>query len=139
MGANLSANELMSELVYPELSYQLMGALFRVHNKLGSSYQEKYYQRAIEQELLSCQIPFEREKEIKLIYGDKGIGKYFLDFVVDGKIALEVKAVPFLRREYLNQVLAYLDAVRLKLGIVVNFHTQRLTYKRLVNPHVKLL
>lgn len=126
-------------MVYPELSYQLMGALFRVHNKLGSSYQEKYYQRAIEQELINRHIPFEREKEIKLVYGDKGIGKYFLNFIVDRKIALEVKAVPFLRREYLNQVLAYLDAAKLKLGIVVNFHTQRLTYKRLVNPHVKLL
>ena len=77
-----------NKLIYPELSFKLMGALFKVQNKLGSSYQEKYYQRAIATELKEQNIPFIREKEIILGYGNEGIGKYRLDFVIDNKIAL---------------------------------------------------
>ncbi|MBI2598660.1 GxxExxY protein [Candidatus Curtissbacteria bacterium] len=73
-----------------------------------------------------------------MYYSDVPIGKYFLDFVIDGKIALELKAIPTLKEEYFNQVLAYLDSARLKLGIVANFRSERLYYKRLVNPRVKL-
>lgn len=132
------ANERMAKLIYPELSYKIMGVLFKVHRRLGSSYQEKYYQRAIELEFKNEQIHYDREFLVKLSYGDDSIGKYFLDFVIDGKIALEVKTVPFPRQEYINQVLAYLNAANLKLGIVANFRTNRLTFKRLVNPRVKL-
>lgn len=134
----MSESKKVSNLIYPDLSYKIMGVLFRVHRKLGNSYQEKYYQRAIEAEFEDEKISFKREVLVKLNYGDKDIGKYFLDFVVDGKIALEIKTVPFLRQEYLNQVLAYLNAANLKLGIVANFRTNRLTYRRLVNPRVKI-
>ncbi|OGI77540.1 hypothetical protein A3B85_02280 [Candidatus Nomurabacteria bacterium RIFCSPHIGHO2_02_FULL_37_13] len=126
------------KIIYKELSYKIMGVLFKIHRKLSNSYQEKYYQRAIEVELRQENIPYKREVLVKLAYGNENIGKYFLDFVIDSKIALEIKTVPFLRQEYLNQVLAYLDAANLKLGIVVNFRTNRLTYKRLVNPKVKI-
>lgn len=126
------------DIIYKDLSYKLMGILFRVHRKLGNSYQEKYYQRAIEADLKSENVPFEREVMVKLDYNGTGIGKYFLDFVVDGKIALEVKTVSFMKPDYFNQVLAYLESAKLKLGIVANFRSSRLSYKRLVNPRVKL-
>jgi len=113
-----------------------MGALFKVHNKLGPSYQEKYYQRAISAELQNQAIPFIREKEIILGYGNLGIGSYYLDFVIDNKIALEIKTVPFLKDEFVRQLLAYLVSANLKLGIIANFRTQKLTYKRIVNPKV---
>lgn len=128
----------MSKLVYPKLSYKLMGILFGIHRKLGNSYQEKYYQRAIEVALKKEKLPFEREFLINLKYEEEKIGKYYLDFVVDNKIALEVKTVPFLKSDYIKQVLAYLDASKLKLGIIANFRTERLTFKRLVNPRVKI-
>ena len=127
-----------NELIYPELSYKLMGVLFKVHRRLGNSYQEKYYQRAIEVELKKENIPYKREVLVKLDYGDESIGRYFLDFVIDDKIALEVKTVPILKQEFLNQVLAYLNVANFKLGIVANLRTNRLTYKRLVNPRVKI-
>ena len=127
-----------NQLIYPDLSYQVMGALFRVHRKLGNSYQEKYYQRAVEVELKKERIPFKREVMIRLDYADENIGRYFLDFVIDEKIALEIKATPSIKQEYLSQVLAYLNSANLKLGIVANFRTSRLTYKRLVNPKVKI-
>lgn len=139
----MKANERMgknklADLIYPDLSYQLMGILFRVHRKLGNSYQEKYYQRAVGIELKREKISYKREFLVKLEYGNENIGRYFLDFVIDERVALELKTVPFLRQQYLKQVLAYLDAANLKLGIVANFRTNRLTYKRLVNPRVKI-
>ena len=134
----IKANERTGKLIYPELSYQVMGVLFRVHRRLGNTYQEKYYQRAIEVELKKEKIPYKKEFLIRLNYADVKIGRYFLDFVIDEKIALEVKTTPALKQTYLKQVLAYLDAANLKLGIVANFRTNRLTYKRLVNPKVKI-
>ena len=130
--------KIVEDLVYPELSYRLIGLLFKIHNKLGPNYQEKYYQRAIESELKKQKISFEREKFVKLEYESESIGKYFIDFVVDGKIALEIKTDEFFRRKYLQQVLAYLAATNLKLAILVNFRSNRLYFKRIINPKVKL-
>lgn len=126
----------MAKLIYPKLSFKLMGILFKVHNKLGSTYQEKYYQRAIAKELESQKVPFEREKQIKLVYEKEKIGNYFLDFVIHGKIVLEVKAVPFIRKDWTNQLVAYLVSTDLPLGIIANFRTPKLTYKRIVNPNI---
>jgi len=81
-------------------------------------------------------IPFIKEKEIILGYGNEGIGRYRLDFVIDDKIALEIKTVPFLKDEFTKQLLAYLVSANLKLGIIANFRTQKLTYKRVINPKV---
>jgi len=131
-------SEQMSELIYPKLSYRLMGILFKVHRKLGSSYQEKYYQRAIALALDKAKIPYRREVKTDLSYNDQKIGKYYLDFVIEKKIALEIKTVPGIKDEYYKQLLAYLDAANLKLVIVANFRTKRLTYKRLINPRVKI-
>ena len=114
-----------------------MSVLFNVHNSLGRNFQEKYYQRAIEIEFRNLKIPFEREKVVKLEYKGEGIGRYFIDFVVDRKIALEVKAADFFRVDFVIQVLAYLDSANLKLGIVANFNSDRLLYKRVVNPNFK--
>lgn len=128
-----------NNLIYPELSYKLMGILFKVHNKLGSNYQEKYYGRAVEQELKIQGVRYEKEKMVKINYESENIGKYFIDFVIENKIALEIKASPFFKRKYLGQVLAYLAAANLKLAILVNFNSYRLFFKRIVNPKVKLL
>ena len=124
-------------IILPELSYKVMGVLFKVHNKLGPTYQEKYYQRAIAKELDTQSIHFKREKQIELTYEGDTIGKYFLDFVIDNKIILEIKAHPFIRKEWTNQVIAYLVSTDLPLGIIANFRTPKLTYKRIVNPNLK--
>src|SRR3989344_823121 len=126
----------MAKLIYPELSYKLMSVLFKVQNKLGPTYQEKYYQRAIAKELGSQKIPFEQEKQVRLTYENEKIGNYFLDFVIGSKIVLEVKAVPFIRKEWINQLVAYLVSTGLPLGVIANFRTPKLTYKRIVNPNI---
>jgi len=131
-----SANK--NNLVYPELSYKLMGVLFKVHNKLGPKRQEKYYQRAIELELKKQGISFKREKLVPLEYDGESMGRYFIDFVIEEKIALEVKSVEFFKRDFTAQVLGYLDVENLKLGIIANFNGNRLCYKRFINPKVKI-
>lgn len=128
----------MAELIYPKLSYKLMGILYKVHRELGNSYQEKYYQRAVKIALCDGGVSFEKEFEVDLVFAGGKIGHYFLDFVIDKKIALKIKTVPSFTNSYIKQVLAYLDAANLKLGIITNFRTRRLTYKRLVNPKVKI-
>ena len=126
----------MAKLIYPELSYKVMGILFKVHNKLGSSRQEKHYQRALEIELLDQKIPFDREKKIKLLYKENPIGDYFLDFVIGGKIILELKAKDFYTSKDINQVISYLKTLGLPLGILVNFRSERLKYRRIINPDI---
>ena len=124
----------MSKIIYPKLSYKIMGILYKIHNSLGAGYQEKYYQRAFEKELKMNAIPFQREVPVQLKYNNEDIGRYFIDFVIDGKIAIELKTSEFIKKKYIHQVLAYLNSTNLKLGILVNFNCDSLYYKRIINP-----
>lgn len=126
-----------SELVYPELSYKIMNVLFKVHNELGSHLQEKHYQRAIEEELIKRGLQFEKEKIINILYNDRKIGSYFLDFIIEGKIALEIKTIDFFKKKEWNQIRRYLKTANLKLGILANFNGDRLIYKRILNSSIR--
>lgn len=123
----------MPKIVQKELSYKIMGILFSIHNELGNRYQEKYYQRAIEEGLKQEKLKFSKELVVDLLYNDKKIGKYFLDFLIEDKIILEIKTVDRLKPKDFMQVLAYLTANNLELGILVNFRTERLSFKRILN------
>lgn len=123
-----------AELVYPELSYKVVGILFKVHSKLGGKYQEKYYQRAVKVALKEAGLSFEKEIAVDLNFNGVKIGKYFLDFLIESKIVLELKATPRLTREDFRQIAAYLKAKNLKLGILANFRGDKLYYKRVLNP-----
>ena len=107
--------------------------MFSVHNQLGNRYQEKYYQRAIEEALRENNLKFQKELSVDLKFNNKKIGKYLLDFLIEDVIILEIKTVPFLRPRDFKQVLAYLVANNIELGILVNFRTDKLTYKRVLN------
>lgn len=120
------------ELIYPELSYQIMGILFEVHNKLGTKYQEKHYQRAIEIKLRSCNISFKREVKMAVEFEGVKIGDFYADFIIEDKIILETKTILNLSLDDVKQVLRYLEATQLKLGILANFKQPRLQYKRVV-------
>lgn len=126
----------MEKVIYPELSYQIMGILFEIHNELGCRYQEKYYQRAIALAFDKVKLQYKKELKVDLIYDNKTIGKYFLDFLVEGKIILEIKTVPSLNKKDINQVLAYLKANNLKLGIIVNFRTPKIEWMRVLNADI---
>lgn len=126
-----------NELIYPDLSYKVVGILYKVHNELGNKYQEKYYQKAIAIEFKSNKINFEKEVLVDLLYEGNKIGKYFFDFLIENKIILEVKVTDRFKIADFKQISAYLKSKKIKLGILTNFRSQRLTYKRILNPDIK--
>ena len=128
----------MAELVYPDLSYKIVGILFQVHTKLGGKYQEKYYQRAVEIALKEAGLSYKKEIAVDLAFNQEKIGKYFLDFLVEDKVILELKATPRFNRDDFRQIMAYLRAKKLKLGILANFRGDKLIYKRILNSQVRI-
>lgn len=127
------------ELVYPKLSYQIVGLAMEVHNELGNIFQEKHYQRLFEEKLKKLGCPHEREKKIEAKTKDNCVvGDFFVDFVIDNKILLEFKRINCIRYDDVKQVLRYLDTTGLKLGIIINFKHNRLEYKRIINPRANI-
>ena len=124
------------KVIYPELSYRIIGILFKVHRELGWEYQEKYYQRAVSLALAEGGIKFKERLKVPLNFNSKSIGYYELDFLIEDKIILELKAAPRINRQNIRQVLAYLKAENLKLGIIANFRTPSLKYIRVLNVHI---
>lgn len=121
------------EIIYRDLSFQIMNAIFEVHNTLGPGFIESIYEEALAHELTLRQIPFERQKEIVVHYKEKLVGTHRLDFVIADKIILELKAVSALTDAFKQQTLSYLKATGLKLGILINFGTTKVEYTRIVN------
>lgn len=122
-----------SKVIYPELSYKIMAIAFKIFNKTGFGMPEKYYQEAFAKELESEKLPYEKEKIIRLKYENQDIGKYFLDFVVDNKIVIELKVRPRFGYVHIKQALGYLKSGDYKLAIMVYFTNEGVKYKRVVN------
>ena len=122
----------MDKVIHKDLSYEIMAAVFEVHNTLGFGFLEKVYERALLKELELREIPVETQKEIKVYYKGDEIGTYFADLVVNDEILLELKAVENINSIHKAQVLNYLKATGLKLGLLINFGKERVEYKRLV-------
>jgi len=123
----------MAELIYSTETYEIVGSCMEVHRELGKGHSEILYKDALQLELSSRRITFDREVEYTVAY--KGVvlpHKYFSDFVVLDKIIVEVKAVDRLIDSHVRQVLNYLAAAKLKLGILVNFGEDSLVWKRVV-------
>jgi GxxExxY protein len=93
-------------VLYPELSYQIVGAAFAVCNELGVGYKEVYYQRAFAEELSKRKIPFVQEKAVDLRYGNKKVGQFFLDFLIDDKVVVELKVRSRLGYTNVKQVMS---------------------------------
>ena len=123
----------MKEILHKELSYKINGILFKVHNKLGRFRNEKQYSDAIEQELKILSIPYKREFRLASSFKGENNNRNIIDFVIDGKIILEVKAKPITTKSDYFQSQRYLHSADYKLGILVNFRRQYLKPKRIIN------
>jgi len=121
------------KVIHRELSYQVMKAVFEVHNTLGPGFVESVYEEALAYEPELREIHFERQKAVTVRYKGRVVGTHRLDFVVDGRIVLELKAVSALTDVFKQQTLSYLKATGLRLGILINFGTPRVEYTRVVN------
>ncbi len=124
---------LRDDIIYPELSYQIVGILFSVFNSLGYGYKEKYYQKAIANELEIAKLTFKEQVPFAISFHDKIIGRHFLDFLIDNKVILEIKQGDRLSRKDIIQVTGYLKTTGLKLAILARFSRKGLIFKRIVN------
>lgn len=123
----------MSNIIYKDESYTIVGALFDVYNNLGSGFSEIVYKDALEYEFKKLNIPFEREKEFKIAYKEIILPhKFYADFVVFDKIILEVKSIENLNDKHIAQCINYLKVSNCKLAILANFHKDFLDHKRIV-------
>ena len=121
------------ELLYPGLSYKISGVLFRVHNKLGRFCREIQYGNLLELELKSVGMSFEREKVLPIKAINEKDASNKVDFCIENKILLELKAKNFITKEDYFQMMRYLKASELKLGLIVNFRSTYLKPKRVIN------
>ncbi|MFD0863506.1 GxxExxY protein [Sungkyunkwania multivorans] len=120
-------------LLYREESYKVIGTLFEVHNNLGGGFLEVVYKDALEYEFKRQKIPFERERQYTITYKDIILPHvFFADFVVFDKIVLEVKAVFDIHDSHVAQTINYLKVSSNRVGILANFGTDKLDYRRLI-------
>lgn len=123
----------MTDIIFKEESYKIIGAAMTVHKELGAGFVEPVYQEALEIEFKRQNIPFHREKHLNIFYkGQKLIKHYCADFVCYDNIIVELKALSGLSGDHEAQTLNYLKASKIKLGLLINFGTKSLQYKRLV-------
>jgi GxxExxY protein len=124
----------MPELKYKDITEKIIGASFEVHKFLGNGFQEVIYQRALAWEMSQAGLEFAREIEQDIFYKEleEPIGTRRADFVVEGKVLVELKAIIELEDVHLAQILNYLKAYRLEVGLLINFGSKSLTFKRLV-------
>ncbi len=126
---------MMSNLKYADITEKIIGASFEVHKFLGNGFQEVIYQRALAYEMLQAKLEFAREIEQNIYYKDlpEPIGTRRADFVVENKIIVELKAVIQLEDVHLAQTLNYLKIYKFEVGLLINFGSKSLTFKRLVS------
>lgn len=132
--ANFSESRIKKDLLYPELGYQIQGAIFAVANKYGKGLKESIYQKALVEEFIKRGMAFEEQKRIKIHSLDTGkvLGTYIPDFVMENKVILEIKATEFSTAENLHQQQSYLKASQYEVAYLVNFGTRKLFMKRSV-------
>jgi len=122
-----------NRIIYKELSYEIVKILFEVYNNLGYGYQKKYYQRAIEVAFTKVGFEYKSQCPYKIRYKGEIIGRYFIDFIIEDKIVLEIKKGDYYSRKNFEQVYAYLKATGLKLAIIANFTSDGVKFKRVLN------
>jgi GxxExxY protein len=119
-------------LLYKELSYRIVGAAQEVHKLLGSGFLESVYEHALAQEFRLRQIPFERQVPLSVMYKDICVGEFRADFVIDGKIILEIKSAASLVPAHGAQALHYLAATGFRLALLINFGARSLQFRRII-------
>jgi len=122
---------------YSELTSKIIGCAMTVHKALGNGFQEVIYQRALEIEMRLAGIEFNREFEMPIFYRDEQIGTRRVDFLVEGVISVELKAIIKLEDVHFAQAINYLEAYNLEIGLLINLGETSLNFKRLTNKKFK--
>jgi len=125
------------EYKYSDITEKIIGCAMKVHNTLGNGFQEVIYQRALAIELEAAKLLYVRELEMPIFYESAEIGTRRVDFLIEEKIMVELKAVTLLEKVHLAQALNYLEAYKLEIGLLINFGNTRLEFKRLIKSTKK--
>ena len=121
------------DLIYPELSYKILGCCFEVFKVSGAGHRGKYYENALKHELRYKKINFKSQVYYPSTYKGRAVSRNYLDFLIEDKIALELKVGEYFQKAYLDQVFDYLKFADLKLGIIANFTRNGVKSYRVVN------
>ena len=132
----------MSDMINDEhkhsaLTAQIIGCAMTVHSALGNGFQEFIYQNAMEIEMGDASISFSREQQMPIYYKERKIGLRRADFLVEGVVCVELKAVIELQDVHLAQAINYLEAYDLEVGLLINFGARSLEFKRVTNRSFK--
>jgi GxxExxY protein len=121
------------EMKYKDITEKIIGAAMKVHSTLGCGFQEVIYQRALALQMQTDNIFFTRECNMPIFYLEQQIGERRVDFLVENKICVELKALINLESVHFAQAKNYLEAFNLEIGLLINFGTTSLEFKRLTN------
>ena len=123
-----------NKILYREESFAIIGACMKVHRTLGAGFLEEVYEEALEREFQNLKIPFKRQVKLDLYYGNQKLTKqYRADFICYDEIIVEIKAVSLIPTAFYAQLQNYLKCTNIELGMLINFGTSSLTYKRMIN------
>lgn len=125
-----------TEYKHSALTGKIIGCALEVHKILGNGFQERIYQRALAIEMSIQGLSFAEEFEMTILYKNEYAGKRRVDFLVEGEISVEIKAIRMLEDTDLCQGINYLEAYNLEIGLLINFGTKRLEYRRLINSKI---
>ena len=120
-------------MLYQDLTREIIASAMKVHSQLGNGFQEVVYQRSLAIEFKLKDIGFQRELDMPLFYEKIGVGTRRVDFLVENKVLVEIKAISKLDNIQISQVLNYLSAYNLKIALLINFGSNSLEFKRLRN------
>ena len=120
------------EYKFSDLTEKIIGCCMKVHNKLGKGFQEVIYQRALALEMDKINLGFTRELEMPIFYDEVEIGARRVDFLVEEKVLVELKAITKLENVHLAQALNYIEAFKLEIGLLINFGNTKLEFRRLI-------
>jgi GxxExxY protein len=124
-----------NDLIYPELSYKIVGLVYDVHNNIGGGLREKAYESAMEVALSSAGLDYKKQTQLPIMYKGEKVAVRYLDLLIEDKIILELKAGERFTATYIKQVSEYLKHTGYKLGLLINFGKERVTIKRVVNEN----
>ena len=126
------SDDVFAEFLHKDTSFQIIAAVYEVHNILGYGFLESVYLKALVIELRSRGLKAETQKEIRVRYKDEDVGSYYADIIVNDEIILELKAIENLTKAHEAQLLNYLKGTGLTLGFLINFGKEKAIYKRMV-------
>ncbi|MDQ3046328.1 MAG: GxxExxY protein [Bacteroidota bacterium] len=123
------------DLLYPELSFKIIGCAFSVHNEIGYGFKEIIYQKALSHAFKEASLSFQEQVQCEIKYKSELLGTRYLDFIVEGKIIIEIKRNDAYSKAHMDQTVEYLKATNQKLAILINFGSEGVRCKRLINPN----